>query len=97
MNRPGVLFGVGQTIEVGEDVAVAASQREIELPPRAELEQIKRHTPPDEEPLVVGDERLEAWVAHVIEPVIKFRPKMPDGAYELLTEFQDRPRRRWRS
>ena len=97
VDRPGVLLGLRQTIEVDKNVTIATIQFEIELPARAELKQIKGQTPPNEKTLVVNDEGLEARVGNPIQPVVELRPEMSYGSHEGVAEIQDRPRRLLRS
>src|SRR6202022_3516986 len=91
IHRPRLLLGLGQTIEIGEQVVAAAIQLEIELPACAELEQVQQQAPPDEKTLVVGDVGLKTRIGNLIQPVVELRPKMPHRANKPLTKLNNRP------
>ena len=93
--RPGLLLGFGQPIEIVQDFGAAGIEIEIELAATGELEQIQADPPPNEEPLVVDDQRHKTRIGNVIEPPVKLRPEVEDGRRQDLAEAYDRPFRRF--
>ena len=76
--RPGLLLGLGQSVEIVQDLGAAGIEIEIELPATAELEQIQADPPPDEESLVIDDQRQKTGIGHAIQPPIKLGPEVED-------------------
>ena len=95
MYRPRLLLGFGQAVEIVQDFGAAGIEIEIELAATAELEQVQADPPPDEEPLVVDDQRQKTRIGHVIEPPVKLRPEVEDGCRQRLAEAYNRPFRRF--
>ena len=95
--RPGLLLGLGQSVEIVQDFGAAGIEIEIELAATAELEQVQADPPPNEEPLVVDDQRQKPRIGHVIEPPVKLGPEVEDGRRQRLAEAYNRPFRRFRS
>jgi hypothetical protein len=97
VHRPGLLCGLGQTVQIVQHLAAAGIEFEIELPATAELEQVQANAPPDQKPSVVDDERLEARIANPIQPAVELGPEMADAQNQSFAEIYGRPARRLRS
>lgn len=93
--RPGLLLGLGQSVEIVQDFGAAGIEIEIELAATAELEQVQADPPPNEEPLVVDDQGRETCIGDVVEPPVKLGPEVEDGRRQGLAQAYDRPFRRF--
>jgi hypothetical protein len=93
--RPGLLLGFGQSVEIVQDFGTAGIEIEIELAATGELEQVQADPPPNEEPLVVDDQRQKTRIGDVIEPPVKLGPEVEDGRRQGLAETYNRPFRRF--
>jgi hypothetical protein len=91
MDRPAVLVGAGQTIEVVQDVGPVGLQFEVQLPAAVQLQEIQEQTPPDEKASGVSAGVLVAGIGQVLEPVVELGEEVADGLDEGLAEDQGRP------
>jgi hypothetical protein len=95
VNRPRLLLGLCQSVEIVQDFGATGIEIEIELAATAELEQVQANPPPDEELLVVDDQWHKTGIGHVIEPPLELGPEVADGCQERLAEAYNRPFRRF--
>ena len=97
VDGPGGLRGLGQAVEVVQDVGVAGLEIEVELAARAELEEVQGDAPPGQEAAVVLDGVGVAGVGELIEPVVEAGEEVADGQGQGGAEVYKRPRwrRRW--
>src|SRR5262249_39180221 len=90
VDRQSGLSGVGQAVEVGQDLRPVA-QLVIELASGAELEQVQSQAPPGEEAGGVGAGFLNTCVGQTLEPVVEVRETVTDGLDEGPSGAQGRP------
>jgi hypothetical protein len=85
MDRPRRLPGIGQAIEVAQNLRAAGVELEVQLPPAAELEQVKANAPPGQEARFIDAHHLQAPIGQRLQPIVEVGEEMPhrpreDGA-----------------
>ena len=93
--RARFLVGLGQSVEIVQDLGAAGIEVEIKLAATAELEKVQADPPPDEEALVVNNQWHKTGIGDVIQPPLELRPEVEDGCQERLAETYNRPFRRF--
>ncbi len=99
MDRQRRLLRPGQAIEVGQDVGATVAEFIIELAAGAQLQQVQRQPPPDQETAGVDARLGHARIGQTIEPVAQLREEVADGLDQGAAGDQGRPalRRRCRA
>jgi len=95
MYRLYFLLGLGQSVEIVQDLGAAGIEMEIKLAATPELEKVQADPPPDEEPLIVDDQWQIMGIGHVIQPPFELQPEVVDGCQERFAETYNRPFRRF--
>jgi len=91
VNRPRRLLGLGQAVEVIQDVGVVRVQIEVELAAGAELKQIQSNPPPGQKAAVVLDGLLVACIGQAVQPGVEVREEVADGLRQAGAECYQRP------
>src|SRR5207302_905666 len=85
------LLGVGQAIEVGQDLRPAVAEVEVELAARAQLEQVEGKAPPGEEARRVGAGVRQTRIGEAVEPGVEVGEEVAHGLGQGAAGDQGRP------
>jgi len=77
-----VVVGLGQAVEVVQDVGAAGVEVEIELASAAELEEVQADTPPAQKAGLVSDRVLVPGIREPVEPLVKVGEEVAGGEGE---------------
>ncbi len=91
VNREGRLLGLGQAIEVSQDLGTTITQLEIELATGAQLQQVQMQTPPGQEAAIVNAGLLNTCIGEPVEPGIELGEEVTDGLRQGTASDQGRP------
>jgi hypothetical protein len=79
MDRQGRLRGLGEAVEVGQDVRAAVTQLVVELAARAELQQVEVQPPPGQEARGVHAGLRVAGIEEAVEPGVELGEEVTAG------------------
>jgi hypothetical protein len=91
VDGPRPLLGLGQPVQVGQDLGASLAEVLIELATRAPLPQVQGPSPPGEEARGIGTGFRPARIREVIEPAVAWGEEVAGGLDQGPAGDQGRP------